>query len=58
MDRIPTHALTLTRMVRISARLARELNESGWIDKFKDRSKGSALWSVLLCLRSLTHVAL
>ncbi|KAI0808076.1 hypothetical protein C8Q74DRAFT_1313652 [Fomes fomentarius] len=25
---------------RISARLARELNESGWIDRFKDRSKG------------------
>ena len=27
---------------RISARLARELNEHGWIDKFKDRSKGDA----------------
>ncbi len=25
---------------RICARLARELNESGWIDRFKDRSKG------------------
>ncbi|KAI0740421.1 hypothetical protein C8Q76DRAFT_640901 [Earliella scabrosa] len=27
---------------RISARLARELNESGWIDRFKDRSKEMA----------------
>ncbi|KAI0739486.1 transcription factor e(y)2-domain-containing protein [Daedaleopsis nitida] len=27
---------------RISARLARELNESGWIDKFKNRSKEMA----------------
>ncbi|KAI0631595.1 transcription factor e(y)2-domain-containing protein [Trametes polyzona] len=27
---------------RISARLARELNESGWIDRFKDISKETA----------------
>ncbi|TFK83573.1 hypothetical protein K466DRAFT_665749 [Polyporus arcularius HHB13444] len=27
---------------RICARLARELNESGWIDRFKDRSKEMA----------------
>ncbi|KAI0653125.1 transcription factor e(y)2-domain-containing protein [Cubamyces menziesii] len=27
---------------RIAARLARELNESGWIDKFKDQSKEMA----------------
>ncbi|KAI1787478.1 hypothetical protein LXA43DRAFT_707199 [Ganoderma leucocontextum] len=27
---------------RICARLARDLNESGWIDRFKDRSKEMA----------------
>ncbi|KAH9939707.1 uncharacterized protein BXZ73DRAFT_99342 [Epithele typhae] len=27
---------------RMAARLARELNESGWIDRFKDRSKEMA----------------
>ncbi|TBU28810.1 hypothetical protein BD311DRAFT_310130 [Dichomitus squalens] len=27
---------------RICSRLARELNESGWIDRFKDRSKEMA----------------
>ncbi|KAI8995204.1 transcription factor e(y)2-domain-containing protein [Trametes punicea] len=27
---------------RIAARLAHELNESGWIDKFKDQSKETA----------------
>ncbi|KAI9058899.1 hypothetical protein FKP32DRAFT_1190253 [Trametes sanguinea] len=27
---------------RIAARLARELNESGWIDRFKDQSKEMA----------------
>lgn len=35
-------------MFRISARLARELNESGWIDKFKNRSKGNALFGLFV----------
>lgn len=49
-------------LLRISARLARELNESGWIDRFKDRSKGmryleraSIVRHSLLCISEIAR---